>query len=221
MIGSRSPMGSPRASRSKSSPPGSARACKASTGRSHATANPTGPTSRGLPIIRLICDVDDLGNGSSPRRHRWPPSSPASSPNAGRLNRSAAGYDAVPTTPGVACMRRNHLRRHLRRHLRPTRRRGLRCDVAHRSDLSAQSGAAAGPKTAHSSKTRVTKLVRLIGPVAMRCNKANTGGGMRHVSSKHPLPALHLTRAVIAGAYGVSVRSRCTKRCDMAGMAPP
>ncbi len=50
--------------------------------------------------------------------------------------------------------------RWLRRHLPPTRRHGLRCDVAHRSDLSAQSGAAAGPKTALSSKTRVTKLVR-------------------------------------------------------------
>jgi hypothetical protein len=56
--------------------------------------------------------------------------------------------------------------------------------------------------------------------LATHCNKANTGGGMRHVSSKHPLPA-HLTRAVIAGAYGVSVRSGCAKRCDMAGMAPP
>jgi hypothetical protein len=74
-----------------------------------------------------------------------------------------------------------------------------------------------GPK-AHFLKLRHESE---IGPVATHCNKANTGGGMRHVSSKHPLPALHLTRAVIAGAYGVSVRSRCAKRCDMAGMAPP
>jgi hypothetical protein len=31
-----------------------------------------------------------------------------------------------------------------------------------------------------------------MGPVATHCNTANTGGGMRHVSSKHPLPALYL-----------------------------
>src|SRR3954447_5413606 len=73
------------------------RARCAKLGRPRRATAPDFPACAASPkgTKELICDVDDLGDESSPRRRHWPPLSPASSPNAGRLNRSAVGCAAA------------------------------------------------------------------------------------------------------------------------------